>query len=54
MNEAQRQAWNAAVERGDADEIEAMKDGLLVQIHTRIMNDDGNYTRAGWTPKEAA
>lgn len=54
MTEAQRQAWNAAVARGDADEIEAMRDALLVGIHTRIMNDDPNYTRGGWTPQEAA
>lgn len=54
MTEAERQAWNAAVARGDTDEIEAMRDALLVGIHTRIMNDDGNYERAGWTPKEAA
>lgn len=54
MTEGQRQAWNAAVARGDADEIEAMKDTLLVDVHTRIMNDDGNYAVAGWTPEEAA
>lgn len=53
MDEAQRQAWNAALARGDAEEIEAMRDALLVDIHTRIMNDDGNYTRGGWTPTAA-
>ena len=54
MTEAERLAWNAAVASGDTATIEAMKDTLLVRIHTRIMNDDGNYTVAGWTPKEAA
>lgn len=53
MTEAERQAWNAAVASGDTNTIEAMKDNLLVRIHTRIMNDDGNYERAGWTPEAA-
>ncbi len=48
MNEEQRQAWNACLARGSKTEIAAMQDQLLVEIHTRIMNDDPNYEKAGW------
>lgn len=50
MTEAQRQAWNAAVERRDPGEIEKLQAVLLRQIHTRIMDGDPTYEQGGWTP----
>jgi alpha-D-ribose 1-methylphosphonate 5-triphosphate synthase subunit PhnG len=48
VTEEQRQAWNACLAKGDEAEIERMKDQLLTEIHTRIMNEDPNYGIAGW------
>lgn len=50
MTEQERQAWNDCLAKGDVEEIEAKKDELLVDIHTRIMNDDPCYSVAGWRP----
>ena len=47
MTEAERLEWNAAVASGDP--VEPLKDRLLNAIHTRIMNDDPNYRKAGWS-----
>jgi hypothetical protein len=40
--------WNQALASGDEDRIEDEKERQLVEIHTRIMNDDPNYIEAGW------
>lgn len=47
--DVERETWNAALARGDADEIAALQDAMLRAIHTRIMDDDPNYGAAGWT-----
>jgi hypothetical protein len=47
--EAARIEWNEALASGDSARIDAAKDKLLAQIHTRIMNEDANYRVAGWS-----
>lgn len=49
QRDAERKAWNAALASGDQGRIAATQDAVLRQIHTRIMSDDPNYARAGWT-----
>lgn len=39
MNEAQRQAWNAAVASGDDDEIRRLQDFHLTEIATRHQDE---------------
>ena len=48
MSEEQRQAWNAAVARGDVAEIAALRREILRDVHAQIMDDDANYRAAGW------
>jgi hypothetical protein len=48
MTEDQRTAWNAALEMGDSAEIARLQREILRGIHERIMNDDPNYSAAGW------
>jgi hypothetical protein len=48
MTEEQRKAWNAAIASGDQALIDSMRDELLTGIHTKIMDEDANYSRAGW------
>jgi len=49
--------WNEALAAGkgletmfDPIEIERVGDEILTSIHTRIMNEDTNYRKGGWTP----
>jgi hypothetical protein len=51
MTEEQRQAWNAAVMSGDQVTIEQLKSELLDGINRKVMNEDANYARAGYTPE---
>lgn len=39
MNEAKRQAWNAAAATGDEDEIRRLQDVHLTEIATRHMDE---------------
>lgn len=50
MTETERQEWNAAVASGDAELIEALADRHLVRVARKIMSDDPNYRKAGYTP----
>lgn len=49
QRDAERERFNAALATGDPDTIERVRDEVLVAVATRIMNDDPNYERAGWT-----
>jgi hypothetical protein len=48
MTDAEREQWNAALERGDPDEIEDLRERFSTAIFTKIMNDDPNYAKAGY------
>lgn len=46
----ERRRWNAVLQHGTQDQIDAMRDEVLNRIHTRIMDDDPSYLEAGWNP----
>jgi len=48
MNEETLNAWRDVLASGDKDAIIKMKNEILDSIHTRIMNQDTNYAKAGW------
>lgn len=50
MTETERREWNAAVASGDTDLIETLQDRHLLRIARRVMADDPNYRKAGYTP----
>jgi len=50
QRDAEMREWNRVLAEGTADEINEAQERLLIDIHTRIMNDDPNYEKAGWTP----
>ena len=54
MNEAQRQAWNAAVASGEPERIARLQADLLRENAQQIMDDDPNYAIAGYTPTATA
>jgi len=53
MTDEERTAWNDAVATGDPDTIDAARRVQLRIMFTRVMDDDPNYQRAGWTPGRA-
>ena len=40
MTEAERLAWNAAIEAGDRELIEALKEKFLRELHQRFREED--------------
>lgn len=46
----QARRWNETLATGDTRAIDKLRDILLDDIHTRIMTEDPNYQKAGWTP----
>jgi len=46
--DAERARWNEALATGNRETIDRVADELLVEVHTRIMDDEPNYGEAGW------
>lgn len=43
------QDWNATVAAGDAAEIRRLQRQTLRELAQLVMDDDDNYSSAGWT-----
>jgi hypothetical protein len=48
MTNEQIAEWNAAVASDDQALIKSLQRQILADIHTTIMDDDENYSQAGW------
>lgn len=48
--DAEMREWNEALRSGNPEWIAEAREKILHGLHTRIMNDDPNYAKAGYKP----